>query len=40
MLKVLTLPVWILPWVVVNLFKARAVMRAGRRVYPVRCRHS
>lgn len=29
--KLLTLPIWIVVWV----FKARAVVRSGRRVYPV-----
>ena len=34
--KLLTLPLWIIPWGVAHFFKARAVVRAGRRVYPVR----
>ncbi len=35
-LKLITLPVWILFWGIAKLFKARAVVRSGRRVYPVR----
>jgi hypothetical protein len=34
--KLMTLPVWILFWGIARLFKARAVVRSGRRVYPVR----
>ena len=35
-LKLMTLPVWILFWGIAKLFKARAVVRSGRRVYPLR----
>ena len=35
-LKLITLPVWILFWGIAKLFRARAVVRSGRRVYPVR----
>jgi hypothetical protein len=35
-LKLITLPVWIFFWGIAKLFKARAVVRSGRRVYPVR----
>ena len=35
-LKLITLPMWILFWGIAKLFKARAVVRSGRRVYPVR----
>ena len=35
-LKLITLPMWILFWGIGKLFKARAVVRSGRRVYPVR----
>ena len=36
--KVLTAPVWIIPWLVIQFFKARALIRAGRPVYPVSSR--
>ena len=36
--KLLTLAVWIIPWTIIKVFKARAVIRAGRPVYPVRPR--
>jgi hypothetical protein len=36
LLKLITLPMWILFWAIGKLFKARAVVRSGRRVYPVR----
>jgi hypothetical protein len=36
LLKLMTLPMWILFWGIAKLFKARAVVRSGRRVYPVR----
>ena len=34
-LKLITLPMWIPFWAIGKLFKARAVVRSGRRVYPV-----
>ena len=35
-LKLMTLPLWIPFWAIGKLFKGRAVVRSGRRVYPVR----
>ena len=35
-LKLITLPMWIPFWAIAKLFKARAVVRSGRRVYQVR----
>jgi hypothetical protein len=36
MLKALTLPLWGPFWLVAALFRARAVIRSGRRTVPVR----
>jgi hypothetical protein len=36
MLKLLTAPVWVVPYAVGKLFRARAVVRSGRRTQPVR----
>lgn len=36
MLKVLTAPVWLSLWAVAMFFKARSVVRTGRRQAPVR----
>jgi hypothetical protein len=37
-LKLLTLPLWVGPWIIAKVFRARAVVRTGRRRYPVRIR--
>lgn len=36
MFKLMTAPVWILPWAIARLFKARATVRQGQRQRRVR----